>query len=275
MHHNSKCCFFTLTTIFFFSGCSPTTLELHQETSALANQKNWTYNVIKAEKFSISSYIPQNHTNNSEHLTIFIEGDGFAWIDKYTPSDNPTAKNPIALKVALRHHKDNSAYLGRVCQNVLDKDWFTCNEKYWTSDRFSPEVIEAMNTAVSSLKRTFNAQDITLIGYSGGGVVALLVASQRQDIVKVITLAGNIDTDTWTQYHHISTLHGSNPALLHEKLSSIEQLHFVGSKDTIVPLVISQSYVKYYPKDKEPRIKIVEGFTHNCCWENIEVYWEE
>ena len=71
-----------------------------------------------------------------------------------------------------------------------------------------------------------------LIGYSGGGAVALLIGVKRDDIDKIITVAGNIDTEFWTQYHNIDPLSNSlNPADFVETLQAIKQCHLLGNED--------------------------------------------
>jgi len=68
-------------------------------------------------------------------------------------------------------------------------------------------LVTAMNLAVSQLKSTFGTTtQIQLIGYSGGGATAALIAARRDDISRLITVAGNLDHDKWTQLHTITPL---------------------------------------------------------------------
>jgi alpha/beta hydrolase fold len=267
---SSTCAFLALVC----SGCMHDPQYYHLQTQQLAEHKHWQESYLSTESFSLSLFKSENYCHDCEKVTIFIEGDGFAWINKYTPSDNPTPKNPVALKVALALENNASAYLGRPCQNVFDENWNQCESRYWTIDRFSPKIIYSMNEAVSKIKQIFNAKKLIFVGYSGGGVIALLLASQRNDVEKVITLASNIDTEEWVKYHNISSLNGENPALLSSKLASVKQVHYVGADDTIVPESIGQSFSRYYPENHKPEIRIVEGFNHNCCWEEVEKYWK-
>jgi hypothetical protein len=32
--------------------------------------------------------------NNNDKVVVYIEGDGLSWIDRFTPSSDPTPKNP-------------------------------------------------------------------------------------------------------------------------------------------------------------------------------------
>ncbi|GAB2181920.1 hypothetical protein DLREEDagrD3_21430 [Denitratisoma sp. agr-D3] len=48
------------------------------------------------------------------------------------------------------------------------------------------------------------ARRLTLVGYSGGA--AALLAARCSDVVRLVTIAGNLDHRAWTRYHHITTL---------------------------------------------------------------------
>ncbi|NIQ12880.1 MAG: alpha/beta hydrolase, partial [Candidatus Dadabacteria bacterium] len=74
------------------------------------------------------------------------------------------------------------------------------------------------------------------VGYSGGGTVAALIATRRNDVSSLTTIAANLDHAEWTRLHHISPLTGSlNAVNFIDKIENIDQLHFVGGKDKIVP----------------------------------------
>ncbi len=66
-----------------------------------------------------------------------------------------------------------------------------------------------MNVAIDKLKQKYNSEKLQLIGYSGGGAVVTLVASQRSDVISLVTIAGNLDHQTWTKHHKVSPLTGS------------------------------------------------------------------
>ena len=186
-----------------------------------------------------------------------------------TTSKNPTPLNPIALKLALAQPEGNAAYLARPCQYINHQDRF-CEQDYWTSKRFAPEVINSTNQAVEQLKSKFSAKTITLVGYSGGGAVAALVASLRADVIKLVTIAGNLDHKAWTKHHHISPLLGSlNPTDYWHELERIPQVHLVGAKDRIVPLSVFDAYQSAFPVTKKPLANVIMNFDHQCCWVKI------
>jgi pimeloyl-ACP methyl ester carboxylesterase len=52
---------------------------------------------------------------------------------------------------------------------------------------------------------------VLLIGHSGGAL-AILLAARVPQVVAVVTIAGNLDTDVWTKLHGYLRLQGSlNP----------------------------------------------------------------
>lgn len=261
--------------LFFISCSSYTTpYQRYNNTINLANESGWEEKNISTPIFALKSFVPIHHPTSTDILTIFIEGDGFSWVNRTTPSVNPTPKNPVALKIALDINNSSSAYLSRPCQNTFDTDFQNCTQTYWTTERFNNDVINAMNSGVSEIKNMFNAKKIKLVGYSGGGVIALLLAKQRTDVIEVITVASNIDTDAWTKYHNIEPMNVQNPALFSDTLSNIRQIHYIGKKDDVVPSIIAESYVSYYPADNRPKIYIIDDFTHHCCWEQTKSYWK-
>src|SRR5690606_26368217 len=136
------------------------------------------------------------------------------------------------------------------------------------SRRFSPEVVSSVNIALDQLKAAAGKQHLTLIGFSGGGAIALLAAARRNDVNQLVTVAGNLDSLAWTRLHRISELKGSlNPADDWQALQDIPQVHLVGEDDAVAPLAIAQSYANHYPAGNRPNIRVIEGFSHHCCWE--------
>jgi len=250
------------------SGCAsiPSPPERRAYADALAAAKGWRAEVISAGQFQLLTYAPQPIREHPE-LTVYIEGDGFAWVTGSTPSADPTPREPLALKLALKQAAGNAVYLGRPCQYV-DAEQTGCAQRYWTNARFAPEVVLASSKAVDALKARFGATRLTLVGYSGGGAIAALVAARRNDVERLVTIAGNLDHRAWTQFHHVDALAGSlNPADEAGKLRHIRQWHFVGSKDRITPPALLKAYVGLSPPSALSQTRILPDFDHQCCWE--------
>lgn len=237
-----------------------------QHADQLVAKAAWEKLLIPTDQFTMSAYIPKS-VSPSNTLTIYIEGDGLAWLNRATPSDDPTPRNPIGLKLALRHTAGAAAYLARPCQYIEPSDARNCQESYWTNRRFAPEVIESSDQAISVLKQRFAASKLVLVGYSGGGAVAALVTARRNDVIQLITVAGNLDHHTWTTQHHVLPLVGSlNPADEWQALTHVAQLHLVGAKDNNISRSIADAYASRFPRDSQPRIISLPGFDHSCCW---------
>jgi pimeloyl-ACP methyl ester carboxylesterase len=121
-----------------------------------------------------------------------------------------------------------------------------------------------MVAALRSFLSTHSFCRVLLIGYSGGGTIAWLMAAYVPQTIGVVTVAANLDTDVWTKIHGYSALEGSlNPALLPELPPTIPQLHYVGSRDRNVPPSVVSSFARHHP---EAHIIEVAGFEHECCW---------
>ena len=232
----------------------------------MAADAGWQGVTFPGDDFVLLGFVPKV-IHDSDLLTIYIEGDGLAWITPTLPSQDPTPIHPVALQLALRHSSGAAAYLARPCQYVVGEDRRNCQTAWWTDRRFATEVVQAGSRAVDQLKQRFRASHIVLIGYSGGGAIAALLAAQRKDVTRLVTVAGNLDHVLWTQLHHVSPLTGSlNPADAWQALADVPQVHFVGGSDSIVSREVAESYVARFPANKRPSLRVIEGFDHACCW---------
>ncbi len=214
-----------------------------------AENPPWHKIIISGGNLPIVAFFPSTLTD-VDTLNVFIEGDG---------------KPGIALKMAQKIGK-NTVYIARPCQ-FMRPGSSMCNKEVWTSHRFSAEVVRAINRAVSVLKIRFQAKDVRLIGYSGGGAVASILATNRNDVKLLITVAGNLDHHQWTDYNQIEPLYGSlNPIDFQDKLELIPQIHLIGSLDHTVPGSVLSSYLNHMKHLENVKSYIVNGADHTCCW---------
>lgn len=256
------------------AGCASTSPQARREkTDSLISKHGWQKVMLDAGYFALAGYVPQRFgavSSRAATLTVYIEGDGFAFRARQ-PSEDPTPLNPLALELAIRHGEvfpdKTVAYLARPCQYVTGADALHCNDQYWATHRFSPEVIVSTNKALDQLKQRAGASSLVLVGYSGGGAVAALVAARRSDVTRLVTVAGTLDHRAWTSLHKVSPMDGSlNPADVWQKLQDIPQIHFVGAKDTIMPVAVAEAYRSRFPVAKRPEVQVVPDFDHECCW---------
>lgn len=237
------------------------------QAASLAKTAGWREHAIHTSLFTLKTY-GSSAPKKTRVLTIYIEGDGLAWLSEETPSANPTPIVPTGLRMALHDQKNKPiVYLARPCQFVLKNEWSGCRQAYWTHLRFSLEVINSMNQAVEQLKNEYHAKHIILIGYSGGGTIAALISARRTDVIQLITVAAILDTDFWVRQQNLTPLYGSlNPADTWKNLVSIPQTHWIGGKDTIAPKEVAFAFSKRFPATKKPKIIVISAFDHTCCW---------
>lgn len=238
--------------------------ERRQAAATLAQARHWHGIDIATPAFNLQAFIPDAF-DKKEQLTVYLEGDGFAWVSASQPSSDPTPVNPVALQLALAQPSGNAAYLARPCQYLANQG--QCRQRYWTNARFAEDVVASLDQAVGKLKAQAGAQRLTLVGYSGGGALALLLAARRDDVQNIITVAGNLDHAAWTQYHHVHPLDESlNPVDQMQTLARIKQIHLSGANDSVVPSLLTKQFVAAYPKGSPVSIKFIPGYTHQCCW---------
>jgi alpha/beta hydrolase fold len=217
---------------------------------------------IKGGNFYFTTF--QRISNPATSYNIYIEGDGLAFLDRRTISENPTPTKVMLLELAKLDPRENVVYLARPCQFSAPQVNPQClNHKYWSSDRFSEESVSAMNEAI---KKIAGLNSINLIGFSGGGAIVTLVAARNPKVSSVITIAGNLDHVAFNNHHKVSQMHNSlNPIDYAPNIKNIPQLHLSGSNDTRVPSFIANKYVTASSSScvKE---KIINGATHESGW---------
>lgn len=226
--------------------------------------------VVEAGAFRTLIFMRREPGHDGRSLAVFIEGDGRPWRAGTEPSADPTTGNPIALKL-LAQTPQPAAYVTRPCYHELPGS--CCTPERWTSERYSEEIVSSMAIAVRAAVQRASAHDFVLVGYSGGGVLAVLVAERLDNVAAVITVGANLDTDAWTRHHRYLPLTGSlNPAL-----STTEhrwpEVHLHGARDSVVPPSTAAAYFQRYPRAKQT---IIDEYDHVCCWvENWPQLWEE
>jgi pimeloyl-ACP methyl ester carboxylesterase len=250
--------------VLLLSACAgvPTLEERRLTATALASERGWQGELIAGPPFVLAAFVPR-HITPAQTLTIYLEGDGHAWQSSRSPSTDPSPIDPLALRLALAQPLGNAAYLARPCQYVLSIT-SSCASRYWMGARFAPEVIAGTSQAIDVLKTRFGADRLTLVGYSGGGAVAALLAQRRTDVERLVTVAGNVNPTAWTDFHHVTPLRESlDPMQARASLGQISQWHFVGSRDAVVPPKLITAFTAGMPKAKTITL---EGYSHTCCW---------
>lgn len=200
--------------------------------------------------------------SGADVLHVYIEHDGTPWIDETVVSDDPTPRTPFALELMARDSGPR-LFLGRPCYFETHDDT-GCSTLMWTHRRYAPEVVRSMAAALRAFVARHPFRRIVLIGYSGGGTLAWLLASRVPQASAVMTIAANLDTAAWTKLHAYDPLVGSlDPATQPPLPVSIVHVAYVGGRDANVPPAIVRAFAAMHP-----RTKVVEiaDFDHRCCW---------
>lgn len=138
-------------------------------------------------------------------------------------------------------------YLARVGQFQASQNGVNYKD-YWSNKRFAKEVVNSASQALDQAKIRLGATSLHLVGYSGGGGLAILLAQQRNDVLSVTTIAGLLDIDCWVKEKNFSPLIGSlNPASKAKTIKSLPQIHFFGTKDIIIPPKMSSHFQTLAP----------------------------
>ena len=244
-------------------GCATLVYEDALETCPLPECSAWKYQRFVHEGIPIIGFHKQSRRQT--HLIIYIEGDGNAWHSRSRVSIDPTPDDPIALRLALRDPDPGVLYLARPCQYVGRKSIADCDSSLWTTARYSLQVIKAMDRAITASKSSSEIR-LTLVGYSGGGVIATLVASRRDDVDELITVVAPLDITAWTNHHRVSPLKDSlNPSESERTYERVREFHFHGGRDMVVPPVVIERYRKQTSRSSV-QLFTIPKFDHKCCW---------
>lgn len=234
------------------------------ETLARAGERGFAHLPLQAGRFRLDGQVRKPADGAfTDSFTLYVEGDGAPWPTPFAPPADPTPLRPTALAMALADPAAGVAYLGRPCQYLSPEDLRRCDVAWWTERRFAPEVIAAYDEAADQLKQLLAARRIRLVGYSGGGVIAVLLAMRRSDVESVVTVAAPLSVGEWVARHGASPLAGSlDPAASGTGALPPHGLHYTGGDDEIVPALIVESFARR----AGGRVEVVPGFDHECCW---------
>jgi len=219
---------------------------------------------LHLEGFELAVF--ENNGAYSEYLHIYLDGDGRP-VDheRLTPSVDPTPNDALVLEL-MKRDPARSVYLGRPC--YFKPDAPPCQSELWTTARYGPRVIQVLCAAVQQLAAEVG-RPVALFGFSGGGALAVLVASCAESVSSVITINGNLDTVLWARLRGFQPLEGSlNPVDVGLPGRVATRVYLVGENDPVVPPRISSSFSASVPG----RMVSLPEFTHTCCWIDV---WPE
>ncbi|ABS64093.1 conserved hypothetical protein [Parvibaculum lavamentivorans DS-1] len=232
----------------------------------LAAAQGMEPSTIPAGDFDLYSLIRADRPSGL--LIVYLEGDGLAWTRRNEPSPDPTPVSPVALQLAVKDNGPAVAYLARPCQYTQGQARRNCGNETWTNARYSEAVVQSVDAALDKLKERTGAAQLGLVGYSGGGTVAALLAARRHDVAWLKTVASPLDTAAFTRHHQVSGLSGSlNPADDAIRLAAIPQIHYVGEEDDIVPEAINRAFMARLADRRCATLHVMPGLGHRDGWD--------
>lgn len=195
-------------------------------------------------------------------LHVYLEGDGTPFINRYFVSADPTPRNPLVLQMMTLDDAP-ALYLGRPCYHGQAAAQ-SCSPLIWTAARYSQEVVASMAQALRTILDQSAYREIVLLGYSGGGTLAMLLAERLEQVKAVVTVAANLDVAGWAALHEYTPLHASlSPASRPPLPARIVQLHFAGGEDENVPLDLISAVAA---GQRHAKVTVIDNFDHVCCW---------
>ncbi len=248
------------------TGCNTSRFNAGKTADRLAQKHEFTKKLVKGGDFWFTTY--QKISDPSGPKVIYIEGDGKIMANRYAISDNPTPTKPMLISLAFADPRPNVVYLARPCQYTPMEVNSQCNNTYWTNKRYSEDSIEAINQAINKISSN---DKFELVGYSGGGGVAVLIAARNKNTSSVLTIAANLDIDDFIKYHNAAPMVSSlNPIDYASAVKNVPQLHFSGGKDKIVPAFIGEKFTARITTGCA-RHEIIPEVEHDKYWQK---YWD-
>lgn len=225
-------------------------------------ERGFDANHVLLKRFRLLALQRIDPSRRSPVLDVYIEGDGAAWPTPFHPPRDPTPTEPVALAMAAADPAPAVLYLGRPCQYLEAAEMAGCSPEYWTNSRFAPEVVTAYMAFLDRYKDSSGASRLRLFGYSGGGVLATLLAARRTDVEQLVTVAAPLAVTEWTAWHKMTPLLGSIDPAMAVQGQLPPATHFVGGRDTVVPPRV----VAIFAARTGGILSEVAEFDHQCCW---------
>jgi len=227
----------------------------------LAKRSGLEHVTIAGAGFEHRIYLDPADPETGGTLDVYLEGDGKPGArGGQQPATDPTTSKPLALQMMASSDR-TGIYLTRPCYNGVNRS-AECASSLWTSARYSQAVVTSMCTALERHVAAHPAGGVVLIGYSGGGTLAMLMAPCVRNLRGIVTVAANLDTEAWTSLHGYLPLNDSlNPA--RQPDLSVPVVHYVGGRDTNVPPLMLEAY---FSRQKSATVLRRSEFDHACCW---------
>jgi hypothetical protein len=197
-------------------------------------------------------------------FSVYIPGDGRPWSERGINMD-PSPSYSLSYEL-MQLGSGARAFIARPCYYATQSD--NCHPGLWTSARYSEQLLQSYEHVIRQMLEQREFKSLNLIGYSGGGQIATLLAQRLPQTKRLITFAANLDHVAWTEHHDYSPLQSSRNAASVKLPRHIEQYHFSGGKDKNVPTFLNQDFFTL----NAVRPIILPNFDHQCCWTR---FWQQ
>ncbi|MGF1547101.1 MAG: alpha/beta hydrolase family protein [Thiotrichales bacterium] len=234
---------------------------VHTHNDAFAQQRGYEVVAVPGLGHTHTAYVKAAGEGGRWH--VYLEGDGLPWIARFFINPDPTVRKPLLMRL-MTSDRAPTLYLGRPCYGGGVED-AACEPWLWTDGRHSAAVVASQIAALRWLGARHGVERIALIGHSGGGALAMLMAAELPEVEAVMTLAGNLNLAEWTGLHHYSPLTGSlDPAQQPPLPARIVQHHYAGGADTNIPPPLTAPVVR---RQACARWEVFDAVTHSGGWE--------
>ncbi|UQZ89496.1 hypothetical protein C4J81_09895 [Deltaproteobacteria bacterium Smac51] len=247
------------------AGCAQSAGEAWHQLSSRAYGYDFHPTTFNVSPFLLSGLV-KGKPGDSKELVVYLEGDGRGVVRGRVTMD-PTPAQVMGFELARSDPAPAVLYLARVGQFQSTQNG-PSYMAYWSDKRLADESVDAAGRAIDEAKKKVGADKVHLIGYSGGGGMAVLLAERRDDVLSVTTVAGLLDTYWWVRQKRYRPLAGSlNPADNAASLAGLSQIHFYGEDDSIIPPEMSAHFQSLAPFSNFRRIG--QNTNHWKAWPEL------
>ncbi len=201
-------------------------------------------------------------SGNLATLHIYLEDDA-AEQNTEAATVDPTPRDVLALRLMARDDQP-SVYITRPCAHG-NAGAPGCSAALWSHARYGVAVLERMTQAIRRVSADAGKPNVVLIGYGGGGVLAMLLAARVDQVIGVMTVAAPLDPDAWARGRGADVPSASlNPVRAAALPNRVVQYHAAGGRDERVPPPLIAAAVATQPG---ATFEVFESYDHVCCWE--------
>ena len=246
----------------------------------IAIKKNMAPFTFSGKYFDIFGY--QRVGDVSQPIIIYIEGDGLNYLSFHKISPDPTPIDPLGLRFSAIDDSPNVIWLARPCQYVMsqyviaeDITHRICHQDVWTVKRYHPHILHDYENLLIHIQQQYQQKNLHLVGYSGGGAIAALVAAKpkiKDNIISLRTIAGNLHNNALINYHQVSPmLESRDPIDIANDIRDIPQIHYVGRHDDVVLPFVAHDFKKRAANDQCVFVTENKKATHIRGWDS---FWQ-